>query len=110
RRVGSRLFHPPAHPTLPYTIAQIAQLCYPQHKHEDGAPATARANEGTRGMSATSFATTPALKPPLKWAGGKRWLVPNLLPIWQQHAWRRLVEPLCGGLAVALGLRPDRAL
>jgi DNA adenine methylase len=49
-------------------------------------------------------------KPPLKWAGGKRWLVPHLLPIWDSHRSRRLVEPLCGGLAVSLGLAPDRAL
>lgn len=50
------------------------------------------------------------LRPPLKWAGGKRWLVPHLLPIWREHAERRLVEPFCGGLAVALGLSPRRAL
>ena len=50
------------------------------------------------------------LKPPLKWAGGKRWLVPHILPIWEQHASGRLVEPLCGGLAVTLGLLPQRAL
>jgi DNA adenine methylase len=50
------------------------------------------------------------LKPPLKWAGGKRWLVLHLLPLWRQHENRRLVEPFCGGLAVALGLRPNRAL
>ena len=50
------------------------------------------------------------LRPPLKWAGGKRWQVPHLLPIWKSHAARRLVEPLCGGLAVTLGLSPDRAL
>lgn len=49
-------------------------------------------------------------KPPLKWAGGKRWQLPHLLPLWTPHAHRRLVEPFCGGLAVALGLRPDRAL
>lgn len=48
--------------------------------------------------------------PPLKWAGGKRWLVPYLEAFWQQHPGRRLVEPLCGGLAVALGLVPERAL
>lgn len=52
----------------------------------------------------------PTVKPPLKWAGGKRWQVPRLLPLWQPHADRRLVEPFCGGLAVALGLSPDRAL
>lgn len=52
----------------------------------------------------------PGLRPPLKWAGGKRWQVPHLLPLWQAHAARRLVEPFCGGLAVTLGLMPDRAL
>ncbi len=50
------------------------------------------------------------LRPPLKWAGGKRWLVPHLRPLWARNRERRLVEPLCGGLAVALGLRPQRAL
>jgi DNA adenine methylase len=50
------------------------------------------------------------LRPPLKWAGGKRWLVPQLRKLWQPYRDRRLVEPLCGGLAVALGLRPQRAL
>ena len=50
------------------------------------------------------------LRPPLKWAGGKRWLVPYLKPLWQSHQDRRLVEPLCGGLAVTLGLMPKKAL
>ncbi len=50
------------------------------------------------------------LKPPLKWAGGKRWQVPYLLPLWAPHRHRRLVEPFCGGLAVALGLSPAHAL
>lgn len=49
-------------------------------------------------------------RPPLKWAGGKRWQVPHLRPLWAPHAHRRLVEPFCGGLAVALGLGPERAL
>jgi DNA adenine methylase len=49
-------------------------------------------------------------KPPLKWAGGKRWLLPHLLPIWQAHRQRNYVEPFCGGLAAALGLRPPQAL
>src|SRR6185295_17442492 len=52
----------------------------------------------------------PVLTPPLKWAGGKRWQVPHLRPLWAPHAHRRLVEPFCGGLAVALGLLPARAL
>ena len=50
------------------------------------------------------------MNPPLKWAGGKRWQVPLLEPMWLPHRHRRLVEPFCGGLAVALGLNPDRAL
>jgi len=50
------------------------------------------------------------LTPPLKWAGGKRWLVPALTRLWLPHRHRRLVEPFVGGLAVALGLSPDSAL
>ena len=52
----------------------------------------------------------PALLPPLKWAGGKRWLVPDLLESWRGHEHRRLVEPFAGGLAVTLGLLPRNAL
>lgn len=51
-----------------------------------------------------------ALTPPLKWAGGKRWQLPHLLDSWRGEAHRRLVEPFSGGLAVTLGLSPDRAL
>ena len=61
-------------------------------------------------MPVVSDPSTDIVKPPLKWAGGKRWQVPHLIPLWQPHAHRRLVEPFCGGLAVALGLRPERAL
>lgn len=50
------------------------------------------------------------MKPPLKWAGGKRWQVPHVLPLWRGHAHKRLVEPFCGGLAMALGLEPHEAL
>src|SRR5215510_7130262 len=51
-----------------------------------------------------------APRPPLKWAGGKRWQLRYLEPLWKPNAHRRLVEPFCGGLAVALGLKPVRAL
>lgn len=50
------------------------------------------------------------IAPPLKWAGGKRWQLPYLRSRWLPHAHRRLVEPFCGGLGVALGLMPRRAL
>ena len=50
------------------------------------------------------------VRPPLKWAGGKRWQVSELRCYWGQEGHRRLVEPFCGGLALPLGLRPERAL
>jgi DNA adenine methylase len=50
------------------------------------------------------------LKPPLKWAGGKRWLLTYLAPLWHSHSSRRYVEPFCGGLAAPLGLQPKRTL
>ena len=50
------------------------------------------------------------LRPPLKWAGGKRWLAPHLLDIWNDHRSRRFVEPFCGGLSIPLALQPERAL
>jgi DNA adenine methylase len=50
------------------------------------------------------------LKPPLKWAGGKRWLASRLRSLWEPHRHRRLVEPFWGGLAVTLSLAPARAL
>src|SRR5207244_7822961 len=68
--------------------------------------AARRANDWV--VPATS--TAAAVRPPLKWAGGKRWLVRHLLPYWSHFSDRRLVEPFCGGLAVTLGLAPERAL
>ncbi len=50
------------------------------------------------------------MKPLIKWAGGKRWLIPVLQKIWQPHSELKLVEPFAGGLAVALGLNPQQAL
>jgi DNA adenine methylase len=51
-----------------------------------------------------------APRPPLKWAGGKRWQLPHLVDHWGRENHRRLVEPFCGGLAVTLGLMPKRAV
>jgi len=59
---------------------------------------------------AVAESTPPTLRPPLKWAGGKRWQVPALRRLWGSHENRRLIEPFCGGLAVTLGLQPVRAL
>jgi DNA adenine methylase len=56
------------------------------------------------------LAVHPSIRPPLKWAGGKRWQLPLVRPLWAPHTHRRLVEPFCGGLAVSLGLMPDSAV
>jgi DNA adenine methylase len=66
-------------------------------------------------MQTVSHAVIPLplagpLAPPLKWAGGKRWLVPRLASLWRPYSKRRLVEPFCGALAVTLSLVPERAL
>ncbi len=57
-----------------------------------------------------SYAAVEPLPPALKWAGGKRWQVPHVKPLFDAHRGVRLVEPFCGGLAIALGLQPERAL
>ena len=60
--------------------------------------------------SIPTASATFTLKPPLKWAGGKRWLVPTLREIYHSVDSSRLVEPFVGGMAITLGLRPKAAL
>jgi DNA adenine methylase len=62
------------------------------------------------GLGGLQSTERPVARPPLKWAGGKRWQLPALRPLWEPNKSRRLVEPFCGGLAVATGLRPMLAL
>lgn len=57
-----------------------------------------------------SPASTVTTRPPLKWAGGKRWQLHHIISYWQPKRYRRLVEPFCGGLSIALGLAPETAL
>ena len=61
-------------------------------------------------LAGPTQAGSSPVSPPLKWAGGKRWQVPYILPLWENHRSKRYVEPFCGGLAIALALRPKRAL
>lgn len=61
-------------------------------------------------LRAIAGQSTEAIRPPLKWAGGKRWQVVHLRPLWERHRHRRFVEPFCGGLGMALGLNPATAL
>lgn len=50
------------------------------------------------------------IKPPLKWAGGKRWLASYICPLFENHKQKRLIEPFCGGLAITLNLMPKQTL
>lgn len=54
-------------------------------------------------------------KSPIKWAGGKSWIVPTIEPFWNNHILKygedaRLVEPFCGSSAITLALNPKNAL
>lgn len=51
----------------------------------------------------------PVVEPLLKWAGGKRWLVPRLQNYYVNKNYR-LVDPFVGAMSVPLGLRPDKCL
>lgn len=64
---------------------------------------------GERRLEHDEDAPAP-LKPPLKWAGGKRWLAPHVRPLWEPFRDHRYVEPFCGGLALPLNFTPRRAL
>src|SRR5262245_9168277 len=77
---------------IPVSIAHLEAVRRPRRGAVAAVPASAR------------------IRPPLKWAGGKRWQLPHLRPIWEAHAPRRLVEPFCGALSVTLGLMPRHAL
>ena len=89
------------------------------HSRESGSRREGRTDTNEQSRDDLNTTTLPhagddsrseTLRPPLKWAGGKRWLVPRLRTLWRGYTRRRLVEPFCGGLAVALGLAPRRAL
>jgi DNA adenine methylase len=71
---------------------------------------TASKHDAASETSSEAPAIRSSLRPPLKWAGGKRWLLPHLAPLWRPHKEWRYVEPFCGGLAVPLGLRPATAV
>jgi len=48
------------------------------------------------------------LNPVLKYAGGKRWLIPTLKKYYKKE--QRLIEPFAGGVSVALGLGVNDAV
>ncbi len=48
--------------------------------------------------------------PPIKYPGGKRHLVDRIRTLWDSSGCCRLVEPFSGGMAVSLGIAPEKAL
>ncbi len=50
----------------------------------------------------------PDIDSPLKWPGGKRWILNHLRSHYDGK--RRLVDPFSGGLSIPLGLKPDRCM
>ena len=59
-------------------------------------------------MSVESEANKEFLSPILKWGGGKRQLLGEILPLIPAHT--RYYEPFVGGAAVLLGLQPKKAV
>lgn len=52
----------------------------------------------------------PAIQPFLKWPGGKRWLVPELINIVKDYDYVTYREPFLGGGALFFALRPKQAV
>jgi len=50
------------------------------------------------------------MKPILKWAGGKRSLIPTLSTLYAPYRDHPFVEPFAGGLAMSLGLEPEQVI
>ncbi len=57
-----------------------------------------------------AYAEKEVLPPPLKWAGGKRWLIPTLADLYSRHRDLTFVDMFCGGLSVSLGLTPEKVI
>jgi DNA adenine methylase len=51
-----------------------------------------------------------AVKPFLKWPGGKRWILPHIRDLLAGHTFDTYIEPFLGGGAVFFGLRPEKAV
>lgn len=59
-------------------------------------------------MTAELLLRTAGVQPPLKWAGGKRWLLPHVADRFPRY--QRFVEPCMGAMAMTLGVSPTNAL
>ncbi|NJR32252.1 MAG: Dam family site-specific DNA-(adenine-N6)-methyltransferase [Chamaesiphon sp. CSU_1_12] len=52
---------------------------------------------------------TAKIKPIVKWAGNKTWLVPRMRELYAPYRHRRWIDPFCGSLALPLALMPTNA-
>lgn len=50
------------------------------------------------------------MKSPIKWAGGKSWLLDAVKELYLRSGQKRLVEPFCGSCAITFGIEPEAAL
>lgn len=76
----------------------------------DTATSTFAAATVTKSAAAQQAVSEAPLRPPIKYPGGKRFLLPKLRRLLWGVPCTRFVEPFAGGLSVSLGLAPERAL
>lgn len=62
------------------------------------------------GLKEVQVEKAATIHPPIKWAGGKRWLAPEIEKLYRESKKKRIVEPFCGGCAVSLHIQPKEAL
>lgn len=67
---------------------------------------------GSRGQTRLQHTANAenTVAPFLKWPGGKRWVVPQLLNVLGSFRFERYFEPFLGGGALFFALRPSRAI
>ena len=66
-------------------------------------------DKGQRAVKQQS-AGPPSVQPFLKWPGGKRWLVPELVKIIDEYDYTTYREPFLGGGALFFALRPEQSV
>lgn len=76
----------------------------------DTASTTSAANAVAGSTATRDPGRETPLRPPIKYPGGKRFLVPKLARLLKNVDFSRFIEPFAGGLSVSLGLAPERAL
>ncbi len=95
-------------PTEHAGIAADAREGWHIRSHVSNVPSVNAGLQGTL-MCDDGAVPEPVPKPVIKWAGGKRALLPVLLRLAPAH-FNRYIEPFLGGASVFLALRPHHAI